>query len=58
MLLQKEYPNSFLKDLKTVNDQRLSMRRNLWVYYYITFNHKEKNIKTCVPKITKRPVVS
>lgn len=46
MFLQKEYPNKLLKDFKTVNDQRLSIGRNLGVYYYITFNHKEKIIKT------------
>lgn len=64
MFLQKEYPNKLLNDFKTVNDQRLINNNNnnqlinLGVYYYITFNHKEKNIKTWVPKIATRTVVS
>lgn len=31
--------------LKTVNDQHLSMGRNLGVYYYITSNHKDKKLQ-------------
>lgn len=42
MFLQKEHSNKLLQDFKTVNDQHMSMGRNLGVYYYITFNHKEK----------------
>lgn len=53
MFLKKEHQNKLLQDLKTVNDQHLSMGRNLGVYYYITSNHKEKNYKTLVPKNSK-----
>lgn len=55
MFLQKEHPNKLLQDLKTVNDQHLSMGRNLGVYYYITSNHKKKITKRWCQKIAKRP---
>lgn len=45
MFLKKEHQNKLLQDLKTVNDQHLSMGRNLGVYYYITSNHKEKKLQ-------------
>lgn len=56
MFLKKEHQNKLLQDLKTVNDQHLSMGRNFGVYYYITSNHKEKKItKRWCQKIAKRP---
>lgn len=45
MFLKKEHQNKLLQDLKTVNDQHLSMGRNLGVYYYITSNHKDKKLQ-------------
>lgn len=55
MFLQKEHPNKLLQDLKTVNDQHLSMGRNLGFITISLPTTKKKITKRWCQKIAKRP---